>query len=83
MPPLTATPPVPAMVPAKLPAPLVTVRVCAPSTTAPEPDRALICGAAMPETSSTPLSVTPLELAMAVALPRARVAPLAMLVAPV
>ena len=65
VPPVTERPPLPAMMPAKVVAPLLIVSVLVPSVTAPLPDNVLIeAPAVVPEISKVPLSATPLEAAM-------------------
>ncbi len=84
VPPARVKPPVPLMLPAKLPEALVSLSVCAPRLTAPLPDRDWMdAPSAVAAMSKMPLSATPAEAAMRPAPASARVAPGLIVVVPV
>jgi len=83
VPPLRVSPPLPDMLPSKVPVALESVSDCAPRTTFPEPDSVEMAGYVAEETSKTPLSTNPLD-SSALPLPdSARVAPEEIVVRPV
>ena len=84
MPPVTASMPLPPMVPAKVPLALTRASVLLPRSTLPLPDRLWIAAPALAAAMlKAPLSITLPDAAMLPLPDSARVAPLPIVVAPV